>query len=206
MLSGSHPRNPPYLIPLPLLPWGFPRPTHRPTPSSLPWHSPTVGHWAFPGPRASPFVDVWKGHPLLHMQLEPWDSPCVLFGWWFTSWEIWGWGVLAGLYCLSSYGLKTPSAPSVLFLTTPLGIPCSVPWLAASIHLCICHVLAEVLGIQIYQIPVSKHFSTPIIVSAFSDCIWDRFLGRAVSGWPFLQSLIHTLSPYFLPWVFCSPF
>jgi hypothetical protein len=24
------------------------------------------------------------------MQLEPWSPPCVLFGWWFSPWELWG--------------------------------------------------------------------------------------------------------------------
>ena len=28
-------------------------------------------------------------HPLLHVQLETWDLPHVLFGWWFCLWEIW---------------------------------------------------------------------------------------------------------------------
>jgi hypothetical protein len=23
------------------------------------------------------------------MQLEPWVSPCVFFGWWFSPWELW---------------------------------------------------------------------------------------------------------------------
>jgi hypothetical protein len=45
-------------------------PTHPPTPASPHWHSPTLGHWAFPGPRASFLMDVWQGHPLLHMWLE----------------------------------------------------------------------------------------------------------------------------------------
>jgi hypothetical protein len=40
-------------------------------------------------------------------------------------------------------GLQTPSAPSVLSLTPPLGILCLVQWLAESICLCICQVLAE---------------------------------------------------------------
>ena len=46
-------------------------------------------------------------------------------------------------------GLQTPSAPSVLSLTPPLGFPCSVQWLAASICLCICQVLAEPLRRQL---------------------------------------------------------
>ena len=65
---------------IPLLLWGcsltHPLPSHL----SPPWHSPTLGHRAFTGPRSSPPIDVWQGHPLLHKQLEPWVSPCVLFG------------------------------------------------------------------------------------------------------------------------------
>ena len=33
------------------------------------------------GPRASPTTEFQQGHPLPHMQLEPWFLPCVLFGW-----------------------------------------------------------------------------------------------------------------------------
>jgi hypothetical protein len=43
--------------------------------------------------------------------------------------------------------------------------------------------------------------SASAIVSRFDDCIWDGYI-----GWPFLQSLLHTLSQYFLLWVFCYPF
>jgi hypothetical protein len=72
---------------------------HPPTPpTSPPWHSPTLGYWAFPGPRASPPTDVLQGHSLLHMQLEAWVPPCVLFGWLFSPWELWergsGWLIL----------------------------------------------------------------------------------------------------------------
>jgi hypothetical protein len=49
-------------------------------------------------------------------------------------------------------------------------------------------------------------FLASTIVSGFGDCIWDGSPGGTVSRWPFLQSLLHTLSPYFLLWVFCSPF
>jgi hypothetical protein len=49
--------------------------THPPIPTSLPS---IPLHWginpAFIGPRTSPSIDAWQGHPLLHMQLEP----CVL--------------------------------------------------------------------------------------------------------------------------------
>ena len=70
---SKSPLNP---SPLPLL-------TNPPTPASLSWNSPTLGHQTFSGPRASPPIDFQQGHPLLHMLLEPWVPLCVLFGWWF---------------------------------------------------------------------------------------------------------------------------
>jgi hypothetical protein len=68
-------------------------------------------------------------------------------------------------------GLQTPSAPSVLPLTSPLGSPYSVRWLAASIHICIGKALEKPLGRQLYQAPVSKHFLASAIVSGFDGCI-----------------------------------
>ena len=133
------------------------------------------------------------------MQLEPWVSPCVLFGWWFSPWEFWGLGVVWLIdVVVLPMGLQTLSAPSVLSLTPPLGTQCSVQWLAASINLCICQVLAEPLRRQLYQAPVSKHFLASTIVSGFGDCIWNGSPGEgAVSGWPFLQSLFHAFVSIF---------
>jgi hypothetical protein len=113
---------------------------------------------------------------------------------------------LFGWYCCPSYGWQASSAPSALSLILPLRTLCSVQWLAVSIHLCICQVLAEPLKRQKYQTPVSKHFLASIIVSGFGNCIWGASPGGAVSWWPFLQSLFHTFSLYLLLWVFCSPF
>jgi hypothetical protein len=121
-------------------------------------------------------------------------SACELRGYWLVD-------------IVPPMGLQIPSSPSDLSsLTSPLGIPCSVQWLAVSIHLCICQALAEPLRGQLYLAPVSKYFLATTMVSGFVDCIWDGSPGGAVSGWPFLQSLIHALSLYLLPWVFCSPF
>jgi hypothetical protein len=56
----------------------FPHPpTHPHTPASPPSHSPSLGHRAFTGPRASSPTDTQQGHPLLHMWLEPWVPPCA---------------------------------------------------------------------------------------------------------------------------------
>ena len=90
---------------------------------TLPPHHPTYSHFlvlAFPytgalrliGPRASLPIDVQQGHPLLHMQLEPWVPPCVLFGWWFSPWELWGYWLVH--IVVPPMGLQTPSAPWVL--------------------------------------------------------------------------------------------
>jgi hypothetical protein len=47
-------------------------------------------------------------------------------------------------------GLQKPSAPLVPYPTLPLGTPCSVQWLAASICLCTCQALSEPLRRQLY--------------------------------------------------------
>jgi hypothetical protein len=63
------------------------------TPTSPPWHSYTrtlsIHNTKLPPPYTHT-IDARQGHPLLHMQLEPWVPPCVLFGWWFSPWELWG--------------------------------------------------------------------------------------------------------------------
>jgi hypothetical protein len=129
---------------------------------------------------------------------------CILFSWWSSPQELQGvWPVDT---VAPGMGLQTPTAPSVPSPTPPSETPCSVQWLAASIHLCICQALAEPLRRQPYQAPVSKYFLVSAIAYGFGDCIWDGSPGRAVSGWPFLQALLHTLSPYFFLRVFCSPF
>jgi len=129
------------------------------------------------------------------MQLEPWVPPCVLFGLWFSRWELWGVWLVDTV--VLPVGLQIPSAPSVISLTPPLGSLCSVQWLAVSLQLCISQALAEPLRRQLYQAPEVMHFLASAIVSGFGVCIWDGSPGGAVSGWPFLQSLLYTLSLYF---------
>jgi hypothetical protein len=107
----------PFLIPHPQKPassllfllWGY-SPNNPSTLSSLPTHSPTMGHGALMGPKASSLIDAWQGHPLLCMQLDPWVPPCVFLCWWFRPWELWLVDVVPPM------GLQTPSAPSVLSL------------------------------------------------------------------------------------------
>ena len=59
---------------------------------------------------------------------------------------------------------------------------------------CIGQALAELLRRQLYEAPVSKCFLESAIVSGFGVCRWDGSIDGAVSGWPFLQFLLHSLS------------
>jgi hypothetical protein len=166
---------------------------HQPhTLDSRPWNSSTLRHKAFIGPRASPSIDEWLGHPLVHMQLEPWVQPCVFFGWWFSPWKLWGYWFIH--IVVPHNRLQTPSTPLVLSLTPSLGILGSVQWMTVSIHFCICQALGESLKRQLYQAPVIKNLLASTVVSWLGDCIWDGSPGGADSGWSFLQSLFHTLT------------
>ena len=91
-------------------------------------------------------------------------------------------------------GLQTPYDPWELSLAPSLGTLCSVQWMSVSIHFCIRQALTDPLRRQLYQSPVSKLLLASAIVSGFGGCLWDGSPGGAVSGWSFLQSLLHTLS------------
>ena len=164
----------------------------------LPWHPPALGHWTPSGPRTSPPTDVQQGHLLAHMWPAPWVASCVFFGWWSSSWELRGiWPVDT---VAPSMELQPPSAPSVHSPSIPLGIPSSVQWLSTCFLLYICQALAETLRWQPYQGSISKQFLASTVMSGFGGCIWNGSPEGAVFGWPFLQSLLHILSPYFLLW------
>jgi hypothetical protein len=73
-------------------------------PPATPYSLPSIQvHWViyhtFMGQRTSNFFDASQGHTLLHMQLEL----CLLFCWWLSPWEFWGWsGCLILLFFLWS--------------------------------------------------------------------------------------------------------
>jgi len=78
-----------------------------PTSTSPPWHSPTLGNWAFTGQKASPFTNARKYHPQLHMQLRPWVLHVYsLVGSLVSGCS--GAGDLVVWYCYSSYGVTNP--------------------------------------------------------------------------------------------------
>ena len=115
------------------------------------------------------------------MRLEPWVPRCVLFGWWFSPWEFWGFWLVE--IVVLPMGLQTPSTSSVPSLTPLLGTLSSVQWLAANICLCICKAMAGPLRRQPYQAPFSMHFLASTIVSGIVNCIWDESpVGQSLGG------------------------
>jgi hypothetical protein len=138
-----------------------------PTLSSAPSHSPALGHQAFTRQRAPSPIDARQGHPLPARAMGSLHVYCLVCGLLPRSSR----GICLVDIVVLPMGLQTPSSPSVLYLTPPLGTPCSVQWLSMSISLCICQVLAEPLERQLHQAPVTMHFLTSTIVSVFDDCV-----------------------------------
>ena len=99
-----------------------PPPVHQPTHSCFTDQAflYTVAR-AFTGPRAYFPIDDQQSCPLLHMQLEPWAPPCILFVCWFIPWEFSG--VLVSSYCCSSYGAANPFSSLGPFYSSSTGDP-----------------------------------------------------------------------------------
>jgi hypothetical protein len=102
--------------------------------------------------------------------------------------------VLVRSYCCSSYGAANPFSSLKTFSSSFVGDnvlysmdDCERPHLYLS-------GTGRVLRRQLYQAPVGKLLLASTIVSGFGGGLWDRSPGKAVSGWLFLQSLLHTLS------------
>ena len=114
---------------------------------------------------------------LLHKQLNAWVPPCVLFGWWFSPWELWGvW--LVNIFVLPMR-LQNPS-PTLGFPRSEVGcehLHMYWSWSGRTSH-----------GTAI-PAPLSKCFLTSAIVSGFGVCRWDGSLGSSL-----FSSLCSTLS------------
>jgi hypothetical protein len=111
--------------------------------------------------------------------MESWVPLCVLFGWWFSPWELWGRGSGWFILFFFLWGCKTfqfiQSFPSFLHLG-----PCaqSDVWMQASISVLVR--LCQFLRRQLYQAPVKKHFLVSTIASGFGVCIWDTSGGITI--------------------------
>jgi hypothetical protein len=126
------------------------------------------------------------------MWLEPWVPPCILFGWWFSPWEPWGYWLVH--IVVPPMELQTRSALWVLSLIHPLGIPCSVQWLAAGIHLCICQALGELSGGCYIRLLSASTFWHP-------QCVTSTFPKQSHLPIPLIQlSLMVSSIDKEMPW------
>jgi hypothetical protein len=187
--SLSHPPSPVFMRVL----------SHPPTPLFPPWNSSTLEHRKPSGQRASPPTDMQQGHLLPHMQPAPYNAPCVFFGWWSSQHELWGvWPIYT---IVPPWSCSPPQLLQSLLQLLHWRPLCSVQWLSVRFLLCICQALPEPLRRQPYQAFLSASTSLcpqSTIMSRFAGCMLDGSSGGAVSGCPFLQSLLHTFSSYFL--------
>ena len=108
----------------------------------------------------------------------------MLCGLWLHPCELWGISLVATI--VLSRGLQSPSAPSVPHPILPRGEG-SVQWLAVNNYIC----LRQALRGQPCQGSVCKHNLASAIVSGFGVCTWAVSQVGTVSGWLFLQSLLH---------------
>jgi hypothetical protein len=103
---------------------------------------------------------------MLHIQMELRVPLCLLFGWGFSAWQLWGSGHLVGAYCCSME-LQTHLAASVLALTFPLESPQSVAWLYSSTS----------VFVRLWKSFSGDHYTrcflASTIVSGFDVCRWD---------------------------------
>ena len=145
------------------------------TPVSFPWDSPTMGHRAFTGPRASPPIGDWRDHPLLHMG---WNHGSLhvysLFGGLVPMTS----GVHIVSYCCSSCEVANPFSSLGTFSNSSIGDTVLSPMVDWE------HLILYLSGTV--RASVSKHLLASTVVSGFGDCIWDGCQeGQSLNGLSF---------------------
>jgi hypothetical protein len=91
---------------------------YLPTPTSPLYHPPMLGHQVSPPfPLMAHKAILWY---MLHIYLEPWIPPSILFGWWFTLWELWGVWLVDNC---SSYGIAIPFSFFSPSPSSSIGVP-----------------------------------------------------------------------------------
>jgi len=129
------------------------------------------------------------------MWFKPWVPPCVLFCWWFSLWELWG--ILLIDIVILPVGFETPSAPSVLSLTPPLGSPMFSPMVRCR-HL---HLYQSSSDTASQETSMSGSYQQALLGISNSDWVWWLHMGwipRWGSVWMavFIVSAPHIVSVF----------
>jgi hypothetical protein len=181
---------PPFLASSPPPPPRLYEGAYPPTPTSR--HLPSTSlHWGIEPPQnQGPLLPIMSDKSIL----------CYIWGWSYGS-----------LHVYSSVGGLVPGSSGesgwliLLIFRWCCNLPNSsigIPALSLMVGCEHPHLYWSDIGRasrgQLYQAPVSKHFLASAILPGFGGCIWDGSLGKTVSGLPFLQSLLHSLSLHLL--------
>ena len=86
-----------------------------------PAYHPTLVHEVSTGLGTSSPTESKQGSTLLHMCQGPWTSPCMLFGWWLSPWELPG--VQVSWHCWSSCRIVIFWGPSIFPPNSSTGVP-----------------------------------------------------------------------------------
>ena len=127
------------------------------------------------------------------MYLEPLICPCILFGQWFSLWELWVDWLANIVLCM---GFQFPSASSVLPLTLALGSlggrGGSVRWLTVSVCICIGQV-------EPLREPIPGSCQQVILGICNSVWVWCLQMGW-IPRWGGLWMVFPSVSvPFFVP-------
>jgi hypothetical protein len=93
--------------------------------SSSSWHPSFLGYQVSTGLDASFPMETRQDNSLLHMCWGPWTSPCTLFGWWVSLWELWG--VHISWHLWSSYWVAIPLSSFNLSPNSYIWVPSLSP-------------------------------------------------------------------------------
>jgi hypothetical protein len=132
------------------------------------------------------------------MQLEQCVPPslCVLFGWWFSPWELWG--VRLDDIVVLPMRLQTPSNPFSSYTNFSIGVPALSPMFG------FVHPDPYWSGSGRASQEIALPGSCQQVLLGISNRIWVWSLQMGwIPKWgslwtAFLQSLLHTLFPHFL--------
>jgi hypothetical protein len=117
----------------------------------------------------------------------------MFFSWWFSLLEAQGSRLLCWSSCEVSICIMAAILPCILPQESPSSINCFAVG--------VCIFLSQFLGAASQKTvitPFFNHNKISLIVLGIGACPWDGCQVEPVIGWPFPQSLFHSLSLHFL--------